>query len=158
MIRKSGNRFSEKIMLKQRNEIMSDSIYSDHDLTYFQNLDPGQGLAFHPFEKRAARGRYIGKIAGHAGLVQRRHRVAAAGDRDQLLRPGPVGRMPRRHHGAVVEWRHLEGTERAVPDQRRGVVDRGMYPRDRSRADVEDHAVEGDRIETIGMGWRMGRE
>jgi hypothetical protein len=32
MIRKSGNRFSEKIMLKQRDEIAVDGISQDHDL------------------------------------------------------------------------------------------------------------------------------
>ena len=59
-------------------------------LAYPQNLDARQGFAFHPFKKRAARGRNIAEIAGHAGLVQRRHGVAAAGDRDQLLGPGPL--------------------------------------------------------------------
>ena len=63
-----------------------------------------------------------------------------------------------RHHGAAVERRHLEGAERAVPDQRRGIVDRGMNPRDRLRADVEDHAVGRDRIEAIGVRGRVGRE
>src|ERR1700704_6423967 len=38
-----------------------------------QNLDTGQWFAFHPFKKRAASGRNIGKIAGDPGLVQRRH-------------------------------------------------------------------------------------
>src|SRR5581483_6816479 len=60
-------------------------------LAYLQNLDAGQGFPLHPFKKRAARGRDIGEIAGHPGLVQRRHRVAAAGDRSQLPGPGALG-------------------------------------------------------------------
>ena len=106
-----------------------------------QNLDTRQGFAFHPFKKRAARGRDIAEIIGNAGLVQRRHGVAAAGHRNQLPGFGAFGGVPGRHHGAAVERRHLEGAERAVPDQRLGVVDRGMNPRGRLRADVEDHAV-----------------
>jgi len=49
-------------------------------LAYFQDLDTRQRFAFHPFKKRAACGRNIAEIAGDAGLVQRRHRIAAAGD------------------------------------------------------------------------------
>ena len=66
--------------------------------------------------------------------------------------------MPGRHHGAAVEWGHLEGAERAVPDQCRGVVDRGMNARGRLRADVEDHAFRGDGVEAIGVGRRIGGE
>src|SRR5256885_48936 len=47
-------------------------------LAFLQNLDTRQWFPFEPFEKRAARSRNIGEIAGRAGLVQRRHRVAAS--------------------------------------------------------------------------------
>ena len=36
-----------------------------------------------------------------AGLIQRRHRVAATGHRNQLLCPGPLGRMSCREHRAA---------------------------------------------------------
>src|SRR5581483_10312722 len=57
-------------------------------LAYLQNFDAGQGFPLHPFKKRAARGRDIGEIAGHPGLIECRDRVAAAGNRGQLLGPG----------------------------------------------------------------------
>ena len=59
-----------------------------------QRLDAGQRLAFHPFKERAAGGRDEGEIVGDAGLVERRHRVAAAGDRDQLARLGARRGVP----------------------------------------------------------------
>ena len=65
------------------------------------------------------------KLVGHAGMVERRHRIAAAGDRDQLAGLGALRRMAGRGHRALVEGRDLEGAERAVPDQRRRIVDRG---------------------------------
>src|SRR5258708_28721067 len=107
------------------------------NLAYLQTLDTRQWFPFHPLEKRTARGRNIGEIAGHAGLVQRCYRVAAAGDRDQLARFGPRCRLPRRQHRAAIERRQFECPERAVPDQRRGILDRGMNPLDRLRTAVE---------------------
>src|SRR5258708_31305670 len=97
------------------------------NLAYLQNLDTRQWFPFHPLEKRAARGRNIGEIAGHPGLVQRRHRVAAAGDRDQLFLPGPRCRVPRSQHRAAVERRQLAPAEPAVLAHRRGILDRGTY-------------------------------
>src|SRR5260370_8048174 len=85
------------------------------NLAYLQNLDTRQWFPFHPLEKRAARGRNIGEIAGHAGLVQRRHRVAAAGDRDQLAPFGPPCRAPRRQHRAAAERRQLEPPHPPAP-------------------------------------------
>ncbi len=59
-------------------------------------------------------------------------------------------------HGALVERGQLERADRAVPDQRRGIVDRGIDALDRARADVEDHAIGRDRIEAVSEGRRVG--
>ena len=83
----------------------------------------------------------IAEIAGDAAC-QRRYGIAAAGDRDQLFCLGPLAAcfaatMVPRSNGVISKRRA------GLPDQRRGVVDRLIDPRDRSRADVEDHAVGG---------------
>src|SRR5262249_58992940 len=59
-----------------------------------QHLDTRQGLALEPFEEGAAGGRDIGEALGHAGAVERCHRVAAAGDRDKLSSGGPFPPPP----------------------------------------------------------------
>ena len=106
-----------------------------------QRLDAGQGLALHPFEEGAAGGRDVGEVVLDAGMGERRDGVAAAGDRDQLPGMGAgrdvLGDLDR----AGIERRGLEGAERAVPDQRSGLVDRALDALDRLRADIEDHAV-----------------
>src|SRR6185503_17574804 len=48
-----------------------------------QRRDAGQGLAFHPFEEGAARGRDVGELVLDARGGQRCDRVAAARDRQQ---------------------------------------------------------------------------
>ena len=57
-----------------------------------QHLDARQRLALEPFEKGAARGRHVGEAAGDAGHVERRHRVAAAGNTDKLAAAGEFRR------------------------------------------------------------------
>ena len=52
-------------------------------LLLFESGDAGQRAPFHPFEEGAARRRDEGEIVRHAGVVESRDRVAAAGDRDQ---------------------------------------------------------------------------
>ena len=81
-------------------------------------LTPGQRLAFQGFQEGAAGGRNVGQAVSHAGDVQRRHRIAAAGKADK-----PAGLREFRNRlghfdGAVVEGLVFEGAERAVPDQR----------------------------------------
>ena len=56
-------------------------------------------------------------------MVERRDRVAAAGDRDELAGLGALGGVLGRRDRRPVERLDLEGAERAVPDQRRGAVD-----------------------------------
>ena len=91
------------------------------DLFRAQRLDARQRLAFHPFEEGAAGGRDIGEFVGDAGRVERRDRVAAAGDRLQLaVAWSGTPRVLAICIGRRVERRHLEGAERAVPDQRLG--------------------------------------
>ncbi len=85
----------------------------------FSTSDAGQLLAFHPFEEGAAGGRDIGEVVGDAGMVERGHRVAAAGNREQLAGLGPLRRMLATATVALSNRRYLEGAERAVPDQRR---------------------------------------
>ena len=52
----------------------------------YQRRDAGQGLAFHPFEEGAARGRDVGELVLDARGGKRRDGVAAARDREQLAR------------------------------------------------------------------------
>src|SRR5260370_34532259 len=120
------------------------------NLAYLQSLDTRQWFPFPPREKRPARGRTIGEIAGHAGLVQRCYRVAAAGDRDQLARFGPRCRLPRRQHRSAIERRPFECPERAVPDPRRGILDPRLNPLEPLRTGVEGHSLWRDVIWAIG--------
>src|SRR3954451_743381 len=116
-----------------------------------KRLDSRQRLAFQPFQKRAARRRDIGEVVGDAGVVEGCDRIAAAGYRDKLARPGALGGMTRRRDRALIEGDEFEGPERAVPDQRRGVVDGGVDALDRLRSDIEDHAVRGNPVNAIGV-------
>src|SRR6516164_4346015 len=112
----------------------------------FKNLDAGQHLPLEPFKEGAARGRNISEAAGDAGQVERRHGVAAAGDADELAIRGEFRGGFRHGDGAVVERFHLEGAERAVPDQRLGARQDGNHVRDGARADIEDHIAFADLI------------
>src|SRR5215204_1441208 len=109
-----------------------------------------QRLAFEPLEERAARRRDVGEILRDAGVVERRDGVAAARDENELLVPRPRGGMAGGSDGALVERGMLEGAERAVPHERRGIVDGRVDAVDRLRAHVEDHAVRGDRVDAVG--------
>src|SRR5579864_5866568 len=91
-------------------------------LSFLQNLDAGQRFSFHPFQEGAACGRHIAEIRGDARLIERRHRIATARDRNQPFRLGPLRRVARGNHGAAIERRHLESAQRAVPHQRRRIV------------------------------------
>src|SRR5918994_4365537 len=108
-----------------------------------ERFDAGQGLALEPFQEGAAGRRDVGEAVGHAGMVERRDRVAAARDRDELAGRRALRRMAGRGHRALIERRDLERAERSVPHQRRGVVDRRLDALHGLRADVEDHAVGG---------------
>src|SRR5919112_3359984 len=83
-----------------------------------QRFHAGQRLALEPFEEGAACSRYIGKAVRNASMVEGRHRIAAAGDGDELAFLGALGRMAGRRHSALIEGRDLEGAERTVPHQR----------------------------------------
>src|SRR5580700_9860001 len=90
----------------------------------FENLDARQHLALEPFEEGAARG-----------------------DADKLATGGQFGGRFRDFDGAVVERFHLEGAERAVPDER---LDAGQHRDDildGARADIEDHVVFADLVD-----------
>src|SRR6056297_3776405 len=89
----------------------------------FQRRDARQGLALHPLEEGAARGGDIGEALRRARTVERGHRVAAACDRDELAVGAALRGMFGGGFGSSVERRDLEGTERAVPDQRLCPVD-----------------------------------
>ena len=97
-------------------------------------------------------------MAGHARHVQRGDGVAAAGHRDKFPSLGALGGIARRFHGGPLERGEFEGAERTVPDQGPGVVDRAFDALHRLRADVEDHAVGGDRVHAVGVGGGVGRE
>ena len=53
----------------------------------FQRLDTGQRLALQPFEKGPAGHRDIAEIRRHAGMAERRYRIAATGDRQEPTVP-----------------------------------------------------------------------
>src|ERR1700720_1586211 len=109
--------------------------------SYPQYLDPGEGLAFEPFEEGAARGRHIGETVRDARLVEGGDRVAPAADRDELAGLREFGRRLRDLDCADVEGLLLEGAERAVPHQRlRRRQDRDDVL-DAARTDVEDHVA-----------------
>ena len=125
---------------------------------YSKDLDARQRLAFEPFQESAARGRHVGEAAGDAGDVERRHRVAAAGNADKLAGRrefrGRFGHFDR----AVVERLDLEGAERAVPDQRLGAGQHRDDLLDAARPDVEDHVVCADVVHRDDARRRVGRE
>src|SRR5262249_51285232 len=109
-----------------------------------QGLDTGQRLAFEPLEKSPARGRHIGEPIGHAGGIERRDGVAAAGNRNKL----PAGSKLRRGLGnldrAVVERFQLEGAEWPVPYQSFCPRKHGNDVLHGARTDIEDHVVGAD--------------
>ncbi len=53
-----------------------------------ERSDARQIFALHPFQKCTARGGDIAKALGRAGLVERGHRVATSGHRNQLAHFG----------------------------------------------------------------------
>ena len=58
-----------------------------------QRGDAGQGLALHPFQKRATGRGDIAEIPGNPRLIQCCHRIASAGHGNQLARLGQGGRL-----------------------------------------------------------------
>ena len=130
-----------------------------HPLLLFERGDAWQRAAFHPFEKRSARGRDEGEVLRDAGMVERCDRVAAAGDRDQGAFLGQRrGRLGERD-GRRVERRRFERAERPVPDQSPAGLEHVGERLDRGRADVEDHLVGCDLVHVAGPNARrVGRE
>src|SRR5581483_2275817 len=74
-----------------------------------------QRPALEPFEEGAARRGYVGELAGNAGGIERGHRVAAPGYRNELAGLGLRRCRARERKRAFAERRYLEGAERAVP-------------------------------------------
>src|SRR3954467_3588289 len=109
-----------------------------------QDLDTRQGLALQPFEESAAGSGYIGEAPGHAGGVERRHRIATAGYRYKLPGLRQFRRRFRDFDGAGVERLHLEGAERAVPHQCLAARQHRDGEFDAAWADVEDHVGRPD--------------
>ena len=128
-----------------------------------ERVDARQGLALEPFEERTAGGRDIGEVVGNAGMVERGHRVAAAGHRRQRAGAGALGGMTRRSHRGrvagldleVVPWRKVStdldtlDAERDLPSEvavRRGITE----PREREgvilRPLVEMTLNNGERV------------
>ncbi len=60
--------------------------------------------------------------------------------------------------GAVVERFHLEGAERAVPDQRLDARQHRDDVLDAARADIEDHVVGADLVDVDDARGRVGLE
>ena len=99
------------------------------------------------------------KSPRHAGMVERRDRIAAAGHRDQRPFLGQRRRGLRQRHRRCVERRRLERAERPVPDQRPAGLEHVGQRLDRGRADVEDHLVGGDLVHVAGAhARRVGGE
>src|SRR5664279_2746738 len=100
-----------------------------------QDLDAGESLALQPFEESAASGRDECKIIGDAGMMERRDRLATAGDGEKLACFSAFCRMTRRGNRRLVEGLNLEGAERTIPDECRRLVDPAVDDGDRLRAD-----------------------
>ena len=99
------------------------------------------------------------KSVGHAGVVERRHRVAAAGDRNKLAGLGSLRRMFARPR--PCRW--SKGCISKAPSGpfQTSVAASSIAPLDaldRLRADVEDHAVGRNRVDAIGVRRRIGLE
>ena len=124
-------------------------------LLMLQHLDARQRLAFHPFQERAAGGRDIGEIVGDAGMVERRDRVAAAGDRNQLA--GLGARRPRALAAATVALSKGSISKAPSGPFQTSVAARSIHcvdRLDRLRADIEDHAVGGHGVDRRPSRWR----
>src|SRR5690348_1327646 len=94
-------------------------------------------------------------------MVERRNRIAAAGDREQVSRFRRRGDEFRGLHRSRVERRRLEGAERSVPDQRPGIVQPFLERLNGLGSDIKDQfafgdgarfrrAVRGMRLELLG--------
>ncbi len=86
------------------------------------------------------------------------NRVAAAGDGGEKSLACALGGVFCDFDGGVVEGGNFERAERAVPDDRPRLVDRGLDLVDRLGAGVEHHAVLVDGIEAIDTRGRIGLE
>src|SRR3989440_8883951 len=87
----------------------------------FERRHGGQRLALEEFEERAASGRDVIDVVGDAELVDRRDRIAAAGDRVGLrLCDRARQRLSAFGEGVVLEHAHW-----AVPHDGAGFLKRG---------------------------------
>src|SRR2546423_14841672 len=84
-----------------------------------QRGNSGQGAALEPFEEGAAGGRHVRELVGDARGIERGDRITPTRDRRELAGFGQRRRLARERERALAEWRHLEGAERAVPQQDR---------------------------------------
>src|ERR1700728_2246991 len=101
-----------------------------------QHFHTRQGLAFERFQKGAARGRDMAQAAQAPGDVGPREGAAAACKPDKLFRFREFRHRFRHSDGSGVERFHLEGAERAVPDQGFGAGQHRDHLFDAARADV----------------------
>src|ERR1043165_1492326 len=105
----------------------------------FERRDGGECFSFQELEERAAGRRDVIDIARDAELVDRRHGIAAARDRERF----GASDGARERLGAAREGVVLEDADRPVPHDGARALE-GMRERERRlRADVEDHVVRG---------------
>src|SRR3982750_2998833 len=99
--------------------------------------DTGEGAAAEEFERRAAAGGNVRDAIGHAALLDRGDRIAAADDRRAFDRRDGV----RDGVGARGELVDLEDAHRPVPDDGPGVGQQGLVLLDGLGPDVQTHTL-----------------
>ncbi len=89
-----------------------------------------------------------------AGIGHGRNRIAATCDGKNFSALGQISNANRHFIGGFVERRRFKGAKRPVPDNRLAHIERFLDFLRRSRADIEDHLVGGDRIDiaTVCVG------
>src|SRR5882757_6650544 len=99
MVPKSGRRFSEKIMRKQKASAGSDSIGTDSDLAQAQSLERpvGQGIFVAHWLVRKAQPDLLEGLADPGGAVFARFQPAALHQAIGVLIPGAVGEIMPEH-------------------------------------------------------------
>ena len=110
-----------------------------------QRGDPRQLTALEELQGRATAGRDVGHLRGQAELLHSGHRVATADDHGRAVLGAP-GEIARHGARAVAEGGHLEDAQRAVPEDRPGIVERRLERRPAGGPDIHRGPGVGDLV------------
>ena len=119
-----------------------------------QRRDGRQLLALEELEERSAARRDVRDAVAEGELLDRRERVAAAGDRERLARRNGLRDAAR----AGRELGILEHAERAIPDDRAGARQPLRISGRRLGPDIEDHLVARDVTDLLDAALHAGIE